>query len=69
MSFVHVDHGYSHVISDSFKNGRPLRITAHVSVDHPRTNGEAISFPVTFSRQPKLVVQFLRSYNNIGDSV
>ena len=33
----------------------------------PRRNGEAITFKVTFSEQPKLMVQFLRSYSNIGD--
>ncbi|CAL1137249.1 unnamed protein product [Cladocopium goreaui] len=31
-------------------------------------NGEAITFKVTFSEQPKLMVQFLRSYSNIGDA-
>ena len=34
----------------------------------PRRNGEAITFKVTFSEQPKLMVQFLRSYSNIGDA-
>lgn len=31
-------------------------------------NGEAISFNMTFSSRPKLMVQYLRSYNNIGDA-